>query len=377
MDPAAICATKSGVVTKIAYNHLIAAAKEGDCVLEMVPALGEFVPAGSELFVIRGEPNRVDRERVLSAVILDLERNLEQDVAYGIRLLVDMGIRALADGPWLDPTTAVQAVDRIHDCLRELARRSFHDGCHHDDAGDLRLVERVSTCDDNVHQAFVELRLAGRARPRSPADCAAPEDLRNRSGRADRRRGRSTLEEAIEAAYHDPWTSIWPATRRAVWSGGSRRRRIGQPMTRPASNGLERRRKGQTPPKWGFVRSGRRDLNPRPLDPSQLLPSCATAREASVASVPPQRTPALVPSPLWNCPAQVGCRPIVCIEVILRRWVAVVAALCVMSTASAASDWGSLHVSPTHLRLGDRMAVERDHCGCNPPANDRSAPMTW
>lgn len=208
VDPAAICATKSGVVTKIAYNHLIAAAKEGDCVLEMVPALGEFVPAGSELFVIRGEPNRVDRERVLSAVILDLERNLEQDVAYGIRLLVDMGIRALADGPWLDPTTAVQAVDRIHDCLRELARRSFHDGCHHDDAGDLRLVERVSTWDDYVHLAFVELRLAGAGSPQVARRLgAALEDLRKIAPAARRtvvEEQIELLEEAIEAAYHDP-----------------------------------------------------------------------------------------------------------------------------------------------------------------------------
>src|SRR5690554_5409064 len=207
-DPGAICATKSGVVTKIAYNHLIEAAKKGDCVLEMVPALGEFVPAGSELFVIRGEPDRVDRDAVLSAVILDLERNLEQDVAYGIRLLVDMGIQALADGPWLDPTTAVQAVDRIHDCLRELSRRTFHDGCHHDDEGNLRLIERVSTWEDYVHLAFVELRMAGAGSPQVARRLAAALEDLERVAPGERRavveEQLELLKEAVAATYQDP-----------------------------------------------------------------------------------------------------------------------------------------------------------------------------
>lgn len=206
-DPASVCAAKSGVVTKIAYNHLIEAAKEGDCVLEMVPALGEFVPAGSPLFEIRGDPSRVDVDAVTDAVILDLERNLEQDVSYGIRLLVDMGIRALADGPYLDPTTTVQAIDRIHDCLRELARRSFHDGCHYDDEGNLRIVERVSTWDDYVHLAFVELRLAGAASPQVARRLGAALADLVRMAPADRRpvleEQIDLLEEAIGASYQD------------------------------------------------------------------------------------------------------------------------------------------------------------------------------
>ena len=45
-------------------------------------------------------------------------------MAYGLRMLVDIAERSLADSPFLDPTTAVQAIDRLHDCLRQLARRT-------------------------------------------------------------------------------------------------------------------------------------------------------------------------------------------------------------------------------------------------------------
>src|SRR5690606_21729439 len=89
-DPAEVTASKSGVVTKIAYNQLVEAARQADCVLEMLPALGEFVPSGGSLFEVHGDSSGIDRRAVANAVILEFERTLEQDVAYGIRLLVDM-----------------------------------------------------------------------------------------------------------------------------------------------------------------------------------------------------------------------------------------------------------------------------------------------
>jgi uncharacterized membrane protein len=203
-----VTAGKSGVVTEIAYNHLVDEASAADSMFEMVPAIGEFVPSGGTLFVVHGHPDRIDRRAVANAVILQLERSLDQDVAYGIRLLVDMGIRALSDAPWQDPTTAVQAIDRIHDCLRELVRRPFPDGRHHDDEGALRLIERVVTWDDYVHLAFVELRLAGAGSPQVARRLeSALQDL-HRIAPADRRpvleEQLDLLHEAVAASLDDP-----------------------------------------------------------------------------------------------------------------------------------------------------------------------------
>ena len=72
-----------------------------------------------------GDASRVDADKATGAVLLGLERTLDQDVAYGMRMLVDMAERALSDSPFLDPTTAVQAIDRLHDCLRQLSCRVF------------------------------------------------------------------------------------------------------------------------------------------------------------------------------------------------------------------------------------------------------------
>jgi uncharacterized membrane protein len=164
-DPATVVAKKSGVITTVGYRELVDAARDAGCVLELVPAVGEFVPAGGSLFHVRGNPQRLNRRKVDNGVILRPERSLDQDVAYGLRLLVDMAERSLSDSRWQDPTTAVQAIDRLHDCLRQLATRPFPSGRHYDDDGELRLIERVMTWEAYVHLAFDEIRLAGAGSP--------------------------------------------------------------------------------------------------------------------------------------------------------------------------------------------------------------------
>ena len=115
---------------------------------------------------MHGEPVGLDEERLHEALILGLEPTLDEDVAYGVRLLVDIAERSLADSPFQDPTTAVQAIDRLHDILRQLARRPFPDGAPgrgRDDSADRRSM----SWEDYVRLAFDEIRLAGAGHRRS------------------------------------------------------------------------------------------------------------------------------------------------------------------------------------------------------------------
>lgn len=175
-----VAAPHSGVVTHVGHDALVEAASAAGCRLEMVPALGEFVPAGAPLFRIQGDGTRLDHEKVTGAVVLGLERTLDQDIGYGFRLLVDIAERSLSDSPFEDPTTAVQAIDRLHDCLRQLARRPFPDGRHRDGDGEVRLTVPSMDWDAYVHLAFDEIRMAGGGSPQvSRRLRAALEDLRS------------------------------------------------------------------------------------------------------------------------------------------------------------------------------------------------------
>jgi uncharacterized membrane protein len=164
-SPRVVRATRSGVITEIGYDKLVTEAVRANCTLELVPAIGEFVPAGAPLFQVHGDTHDLSEDVVRDGLILEMERTLDHDVAYGLRLLVDIAQRSLADSPLQDPTTAVQAIDRLHDVLRQLARRPIPDGRHTDASGQLRLTVPSMSWDAYVRLAFEEIRLAGAGSP--------------------------------------------------------------------------------------------------------------------------------------------------------------------------------------------------------------------
>jgi uncharacterized membrane protein len=208
-DLRVVRATRSGVVTAIGSEQLVEEAVRADCELELVPALGEFVPADAPLFWVRGEPVGLDEDRLRRALIMKLEPTLDEDVSYGIRLLVDIAERSLADSPFQDPTTAVQAIDRLHDILRQLVRRPFPDGRHRDDAGHVRLSVRSLNWEAYVMLATEEIRLAGAGSPQITRRLkSALTDLRSiappeRVHVIDRQLERLTT--AAEAAMDNEW----------------------------------------------------------------------------------------------------------------------------------------------------------------------------
>ena len=85
---------------------------------------------------------------------------MRQDVPFGLRQIVDVAERALS--PSInDPTTAVQAIDQLHDVLRILVDRRFPEPWRADDDGRLRLVLPRPDWSSYVHLAFDEIRSSG------------------------------------------------------------------------------------------------------------------------------------------------------------------------------------------------------------------------
>jgi uncharacterized membrane protein len=169
--------------------------------------MGEFVPSGAPLFRIRGDPQRVDRAAAVALVAVGPERTHHEEPAYGLRKLVDMAERAIAQ-PFNDPTTTVQVIHRLQDCLRLLAVRPFPSGEHVDADGRVRLTVRTLDWDGYVRLAFDELRLAGARVPTVTRRLvAALQDLKTlappeRQEPLDRQL--DLLREGVRNAYDDP-----------------------------------------------------------------------------------------------------------------------------------------------------------------------------
>jgi uncharacterized membrane protein len=203
-----VCATAPGVLVDWDTDGLVELARRADCTLELIPARGDFVPAGAPLLRVRDgrAPLEVPARRLRDLVTLGSERVHGEDAAYGFRKLVDIAERAIKQ-PFEDPTTAVQAIDRLHDCLRQLAARPFPSGLRHDADGRLRLVVPTLSWDGYVRLAFDEVRLAGAGAPQVARRMrAALTDLRTvappeRHAALDRQE--QLLDAALPRKYDD------------------------------------------------------------------------------------------------------------------------------------------------------------------------------
>jgi uncharacterized membrane protein len=207
-DPARLVAPRSGVLSLVDEATLVDLARDADGSVELHVAVGAFVPAGTQLATLHGGAVTLDHDDVLATLVLALDRNLRQDVAYGLRLLVDIAERSLADSPFLDPTTAVQSLDRIHDCMRHLASRPFPSGERRDEAGVVRVVTPVMGWDDYVQLAFVEIRMAGAGSPQVARRLKEVLDdllaCAPQGRRPPLERERSLLAAAVRQQYGEP-----------------------------------------------------------------------------------------------------------------------------------------------------------------------------
>jgi len=165
LGPDFIPSRDAGVIFTIGHERLVRLAQHANCQLDVLWAVGDFVPNGAALIRVIGDPTGLTTKTVARCVVLGPERTLNQDVAYGIRLLVDIAGRSLSAGPFADPTTVVQAIDRLHDIMRRLAHRPLHDGRYYDAAGTLRLTVPTLQWEGYVRIAFDEIRQAGAGSP--------------------------------------------------------------------------------------------------------------------------------------------------------------------------------------------------------------------
>ena len=152
----------SGVLVSVDEARLWHCVTHADVTAALLPAAGDFVPQGAPLFEVWGDPGRLDVRALAACVRTGEERTLHQDAAFGLRELVDVAERALSPGI-NDPTTAVQALDQVHDVLRRLARRRLPSPARLDGVGRVRLWLPRPGWEDFVHLGLDEVRRSGEA----------------------------------------------------------------------------------------------------------------------------------------------------------------------------------------------------------------------
>ena len=138
---------------------LLALAAQTGGGVEVLASVGDTLITGMPLLRVFAGSRLVKDEIWKAAFETGPDRTFDQDPKYALRLLVDIAIKALS--PAInDPSTAVQALDQIHDHLLRLGRRRLEIGAVRDSAGGLRLVVPHPTWEDFLRLAF-DIRFCG------------------------------------------------------------------------------------------------------------------------------------------------------------------------------------------------------------------------
>ncbi|GAA4880379.1 DUF2254 domain-containing protein [Kitasatospora terrestris] len=197
---------RAGVLRDVNIAWLLRLARKHGAVLHLVPRIGDFIAPGTPtVVVVGGTPPRP--WRITRALNVGVDRTMHQDLSFGFRQLVDIAIRALSPAV-NDPTTAVQAVDRIHQLLAMLAPCPMGELRHRDKDGAVRLVQPVPGWSATVDLAFTEIRVCGGGQPQLTRRLVAALDDLLRITPPERRGPlllqRELLERAVGEHVADP-----------------------------------------------------------------------------------------------------------------------------------------------------------------------------
>ncbi len=148
------------VIAAVDRGALLRLADQTGGFVEVVPVVGEYLAAGCPVLRLSGAGAEPDPALVRRVFVLARQRTVDQDPAFAIRMLVDIAIRALSPAV-NDPTTAVQALDRIEALLVDLAHRHPGPSILVGDDGEARALIPAPRWGAYVELGLMEIRRYG------------------------------------------------------------------------------------------------------------------------------------------------------------------------------------------------------------------------
>jgi uncharacterized membrane protein len=152
--PAAV----SGYIQSVNNDALLHLAEDMRTIVRTEHGVGAFVVKDTALvsLALTYPPDKKTIDVLNAAYSIGTHRSVEQDLAFGIRQIVDMAIKALSPGV-NDTSTAVMCVDYLTSIMTRLAGRKFPSSYRYEEEA-LRVVAIVPRFEVLLAEAFDQIR---------------------------------------------------------------------------------------------------------------------------------------------------------------------------------------------------------------------------
>ena len=157
--------SRYGWVQNVDYDALLAVLPAGASV-RLETFAGRYAVANTPICHIFPPPEDAGdlADAVRATVMVGESRTLQQDMAYGVRQLSDVALKAMSPGI-NDPTTAHDAISHLGTVLADLLRRRPPPGRLTGEEGLVLLLPHATTHEQLVGIAFDEVRIASAEQP--------------------------------------------------------------------------------------------------------------------------------------------------------------------------------------------------------------------
>lgn len=164
--PGVVTADSSGYLQLIDIDGLRAVAEEHRIFIRLEVTPGFWIQEDAPLFSVwpAATASETLAPELRRHVSMGAQRSIEQDAAFGIRQLVDVGLRAISPGI-NDPTSATDCIVRLGQILVAAGRRYHPRRVFRDAEGDLRLLVPYVDWQGLVELAFDQMRQYGAGSP--------------------------------------------------------------------------------------------------------------------------------------------------------------------------------------------------------------------
>lgn len=161
-----LTSSREGYVQAIRYERMVVAAAQDQVVFRLSFRAGDFICRGDWLGEVlpQAQATPALEEAIRSAILIGVTRTPTQDLAFSMRHLVDVALRALS--PSInDPNTALVVIDRLRAALSRLMARALPTGLHRDPGGTVRVAAKCHSYGDLLDAAFDQIRQAAQRQP--------------------------------------------------------------------------------------------------------------------------------------------------------------------------------------------------------------------
>ncbi len=201
-----VCSGRAGVMQALHGEALFQMAERHQCRIVLTRTPGDFVAIGAPVAEVYGSGTLPDPAEIVGLLALGIERTIDQDPAFAMRILVDIAIRALSPAV-NDPTTAVQMLNHIEVFIQAVAARGHLANTWTMSGADgrPRLIVPVRQFDDYLQLAMTEILDYGGGSTqvcrRLSALLTSLLDVVDRADRGDVEAQLSRLDAEVEAHF--------------------------------------------------------------------------------------------------------------------------------------------------------------------------------